>query len=154
MSPTHALLQSASQAVSTSRRDRRRYIHLVFALILAGWCSMMLTGCQEFFDTAADLIQLDDEAEAQTNRDSDRIETFVVDTNSFMIQVSNDTDNTPNHVVRDGGSIEFTMQSNGDVIFNESGGSGRTEEVITGDTIIFTPNGNSATVTIIFELQN
>ncbi len=147
-------LQDTPQGISAFWRHRRRYTHLAVAIALTVWFGLMLTGCQDFWDTVADLIRIDDDAEAQTSRDTDRIETFIIDTSSFMIQVNNDTDSTPQHFVRDGGSIEFLMESNGDVVFNESGSGGRTEEVIAGDTIIFTPNGNTATVIIIFALQN
>ncbi len=125
--------------------------------MFTGLCGMMLTGCQDFWDTTADLIRLDGgDAEAQTSRDRDRIRTFVINTNSFLIQVSSDSDNTPTHAVRDGGATEFTMQTDGDVIFDLSGSGNVVEEVSTGDTIIFRPNGATATVTIIlaFELQN
>jgi hypothetical protein len=82
----------------------------------------MLTGCQDFWSATGDLLRIGGEdAEAQANRETERVETFVIDPSSVRIRVEDDTDSTPGNEVRDGGVIVFTMESVGTVLFTSSG---------------------------------
>lgn len=150
-------LRNPQQVGAQPWRDRwrgtRRRLALVF--ILASCCGLMLTGCKDFWSTTGDLLRIGgDDAEAQATRDTDRVEVFVIESSSFLIRVDNDTDSTPTHVVRDGMTTEFTMESQGTVIMNVSGVGERSEEVAVGDTIILSTNGNTSTVTFIRILLN
>ena len=154
---TNHQLQKEQQVAPPSSQNpwRRTWQRFLPVLLTAVLCGGILTGCQDFFDTTSDLLRLDgDEAEAQVNRDTQRVETFVIDSALFNIEVDRDVDSTPTHDVRDGGAIEFTMQSTGTVTFNLSGGERRDEPLENGDTVILTLNGNTSTVTIIRTLSN
>ena len=58
---TNELLQNPQQVVSTHWRDGWRYTcqRFVCVLILTGLCGMVLTGCQDFWDTTAELLRID-----------------------------------------------------------------------------------------------
>ncbi len=121
---------------------------LRLVLILAGLCGLMLSGCDNFWDTAADLIRIDGgNAEAQTDTER-RVETYVIMTDTFSITVDNDGDISPMAVINDS-ATEFTMRSNGTVSFDTSSGRSTDLELELDDIIIFRPNGATGTVTLI-----
>jgi hypothetical protein len=152
MAHTEELLRNPQQIVANPWRGGWRYPfrHLASVFILAGLCGLMLTGCQVFWRATGDLLRIGGEdAEAQANRDTERVETFVIDPSSFRIRVENDIDPTPGSEVKDGGAIVFTMESGGTVLFTSPGTGDRSEPVESGDTIVLVLNGTTSTVTFI-----
>ncbi len=132
-----------------SRTARRRLLkRLVLVLILTGLCGSMLSGCDNFWDTASDLLRLDgNNAEAQTDTEQ-RVETYFISTDTFSITVDDDADVTPTFVVRDS-ATEFTMQSDGTASFDTSSGRSTDLPIEPGDVIVLRPSGSTGTVTII-----
>ncbi|ETW96760.1 MAG: hypothetical protein ETSY1_25330 [Candidatus Entotheonella factor] len=147
MAHTNEPAQDLQQVVAAPQRQgwRGRLQRLVFVVLLTGLCSSMLTGCQEFWDTAADLLRLDGgDAEAQDQTEI-RVATFPVNTNGFEIVLDNDTDVTPLHRILDS-ATEFTMQSEGSLVLG-TGESNIALEI--NDVIILRLNGNTGSATLI-----
>jgi len=119
----------------------------VTALILLG---LSLSGCG-IGDNLWDLFHTDGDAEAQIfPDDKQRVRTFLIETNSFSIETSNDGDQSPTVQVNDS-VTEYTMNSNGIVRFDESNGeANRRFDVESGDRIIERPGASgTGTVTIV-----
>jgi hypothetical protein len=111
---------------------------------------MVLTGCQDFWDTTAELLRIgggDDEgngdAEAQ-DLTTMRVKTYVINTDGFEILLDNDTDLTPEFEVSDNATI-LTMQTDGLLVR----GTDRNIELEMGDVIILRLNGSTGSVTLI-----
>ncbi len=121
---------------------------LVLVLIVAGLCGLMLSGCDNFWDKAGDLIRINgSDAEAQEDTER-RVESYVIATDTFSITVDDDVDITPTFVVRDS-ATEFTMQSTGTASFDTSGGRSTDLPLELGDVVILRPNGSTGNVTLI-----
>lgn len=147
MAHTNKLPQNLPQGAATPWRNRWRGTlqRLVFIFVLTGLCGSMLMGCQEFWDTTADLLRLDDgDAEAQDQTEI-RVATFPINTDGFEIVLDNESDTTPTHQVFDS-ATELTMQSEGSLVLG-TGGSNIVLEV--GDVIILRLNGNTGSATLI-----
>ncbi len=150
MDHTNELLQDSPQVVSKPWRRRwcGTWKRLVFVVILAGFCGLMLTGCEGFWDSVGDLFRINGgDAEAQ-DQSRTRIETHAIATDTFRIVLDNDDDITPSFIVRDG-ATEFTMQSEGNLSFDTADGSDEDIELEVNDVIILRPNGTTGTFTLI-----
>lgn len=146
---TNELFHNSQQVVSTHWRDRWRYTcqRFVCVLILTGLCGMVLTGCQDFWDTTAELLRIDggnDDAEAQTLTVM-RIKTYVINTDGFEILLRNDTDPTPILDEASDSSTRLTMQSEGLLVR----GTGANIVLEVDDIIILRLNGSTGSVTLI-----
>ena len=128
---------------------KNQHRNTTVALIIAVLLGLTLSGC-DLGDTLWDLFSTDGDAEAQTfANDAQRVKTFVITTDTFIIETSNDDDPTPTAVVQNN-AMEYTMQSNGIVRFDESNGDNKNLEVETGDRIIERPGASgTGTLTII-----
>ncbi len=147
MSMTNERLQRLHQVVATPSRDKLRGVfkRLAFALILTGLCGLLLTGCQDFWDTTADLIRIDGgDAEAQDQTET-RVITYVINTDGFEIILDNESDTTPSHRIIDS-ATEITMQSEGSLV-RGNGESNIALEV--SDIIILRFNGANGSATLI-----
>lgn len=150
MDTTNDLLQNPRQIISNPWRNRGSCTlkRLVFVLMITGLCGLLLTGCEGFWDSAADLFRLNsDDAEAQ-DQTRTRIEARAINTDSFRIVLDTDEAATPTFMIHDS-TTEFTMQSTGTLTFNSTSGGNENIELEVGDILILTANGTNATVTII-----
>ena len=87
-------------------------------------CSLLVSGCGDFFDSLADLFQTD--AEAQQDR---VIETFVIDPGTFRLE----TDVGPGIVLKDGTfTTDYTVGAGGGTLFV----GGETRDLNDADRVI------------------
>lgn len=146
--PLHNLRPTASHSKAPRGLWNPTLKRLMLVWMLAMLCGLMLSGCDNFWDTASDLLRIDGgNAEAQTDTEQ-RVETYVIMTDTFSITVDDDSDTSPSIVINDSATV-FTMQSNGTVSFDTSSGRDTDLEVELDDVIILRPNGSTGTVTLI-----
>ena len=113
-------------------------------LLIGLVCGFILSSCDNFFDTAADLLRINpDEVEAQEDS-RDRVESRMIDVGTLVIEVSEDGNATPMDDVQGEATI-YTMQSTGEVRFM-SNGSTDGFDVESGDKLIFRPGANTLTL--------
>lgn len=126
--------------------------HSAIPVILFAFLCLSLSGC-DFSAKLWDLFHTEGKAEAQVFPDqSQRVRTFIIETDSFRIQTENDSDLTPiGTVTVNDGVTDYTISAHGIVRFNESGGDpNQLFEVESGDRIIERPGANgTGTLTII-----
>ncbi|WP_089932834.1 hypothetical protein [Candidatus Entotheonella palauensis] len=147
MAPTDELPQNRPQVAAKPRRDgwRSTLQRLIFVFVLAGSCGLMLTGCQEFWDSAADLLRIDGgDAEAQ-NLTEVRVKTYTINVDGFEIVLDNESDPTPTPQIVDS-ATELTMQSEGTLV---PGNGNANIELEVADVIILRLNGNTGSATLI-----
>lgn len=147
---TNELLHNSQQVVSTHWRGGWRYTcqRFVCVLILTGLCGMVLTGCQDFWDTTAELLRIDggdDDAEAQ-EMTTMRVKTYGISTEGFEILLDNDTDETPSLDAASDSATRLTMQSEGLLV---RGTGDRNIVLEVGDVIILRLDGSAGSVTLI-----
>jgi hypothetical protein len=113
---------------------------------------MMLTGCQDFWDTTAKLLRIDSgndegngDAEAQ-DLTVMRVKTYVINAEGFEILLDNDTDPTPTIDEASDSTTRFTMQSAG-LLVRGTGDPNIVLEV--GDIIVLRLDGSTGSVTLI-----
>ena len=114
--------------------DWKRGTRSVVALLaIAVFCGLTLSGCKS----------APGEAEAQTpgTQRGQRIETFVIDPESFSLL----TNRPPTVEVSDHATI-YTLQSDGDVTFQRSSASTKTIDLDPDDIVIERPFAGTVTV--------
>ena len=142
--------QSPSYDQSSPRPIHKPCRFTAILFMAFAFFGLALNGC-DIGDTLWDLIHTEGDAEAQIfPTETERVRTFVINTNSFRIETENDDDQTPSVTVTDN-VTEYTMQSNGSIRFDEANGDSNLRfDVENGDRIIERPgSGGSGTLTIV-----
>ena len=139
----------AQEATFNSQRYGWRSLLGRFAWVVCiGWCGMALTGCSDFWSDVGDLFRIGGggNAEAQTATER-RVETFVINTDGFLILVDNDGDPTPAIEEVSDGATRFKMASEGTMVLGVGGNDSISLEI--DDTIILRLNGENGSATLI-----
>lgn len=107
---------------------------VVGTLVLTVFCGMMLSGCGDLGDFLADILRLNDDAEAQ---DQSRIQIFAITPGSFVL--TSDIEPT---IELNEGYTQYTLQADGILTL----GSGDSLALDVNDRIIERPASNTVTV--------
>jgi hypothetical protein len=128
-----------------ARQQPWRAISAVFVALFLG---LTLSGC-DIGDTLWGLINTDGKAEAQIfSNENQRVRTFLITTNSFIIETENEGDTSPKAEVQENATV-YTMNSNGSVRF-ETNGQDSLFDLQKDDQIIERPGASgTGTITII-----
>jgi len=106
---------------------------VVGTLVLAVFCGMMLSGCSDLGDFLADILRINDDAEAQ---DRSRIQIFAINAGTFVL--TSDLEPT---IDLNEGYTQYTLQTDGILTLG-----GESLALDSGDRIIERPASNTVTV--------
>ncbi len=124
----------------------------ISAIFMAIFLGLTLSGC-DIGDTLWGLINTDGKAEAQIfSNEKQRVRTFIITTDSFIIETANEEDTSPKAEVEENATV-YTMTSNGSVRF-ETNGQDSLFDLQKDDQIIERPGASGTGVITIIDADD
>jgi hypothetical protein len=154
LSPSHAKIKRFRQqrCQRLPQSARLQLGRVITAMLIAIFLSVTLSGCN-IGSALWDLIHTDGNAEAQIfSNENQRVRTFIITTDSFIIEIESPGDVSPNVLVQEHATV-YTMTSNGTVRF-ESDGQNSLFDLQAGDQIIERPGADGTGLITIIDVAD